>query len=378
MHITRHDLLQPGEPRERTLVVVFLRGGADGLTLVPAVGDDAYHAARPVLRVSAADALKLDDRFGLNPALGALMPHFAEGRLAIVHGAGSDDTTRSHFEAQDRMEHGGERGGGWLGRYLQALGPQGALSAVAIGTTRPESLRGAPGGAVIQTVRDFGIEADADTVARLGRLYANEPGSLGSAGRATLDAVHALRQMRAEPGTPENGARYPVSSFGRGLREVARLVKADLGMVATTIDMVGGGLGWDTHFVQSQAIPALMRELAEGIDAFWTDLGPARERVTLVCMTEFGRRVSENTSFGTDHGSGSVMMVLGDKLPSEGALSPGKVVAGWKDLSDATLIGPGDVPVTTDYRDVLAPVLRMHAPGIDLGAVFPERVVAAR
>lgn len=374
MHVARHDLLQPGEPTERTLVVVFLRGGADGLTLVPPVGDDAYHRARPVLRVPAADALRLDERFGLHPALAPLRPHIAEGRLAIVHGAGSDDTTRSHFEAQDRMEHGGEPGGGWLGRYLLASrrAPS-ALSAVAIGTTRPESLRGAPGGAVIQTVRDFGLEASPDAIARLERLYALEPGALGQAGKATLEAVRTLRELRAQADAPEHGARYPDSAFGRGLRETARLVKADLGMVATTIDMVGGGLGWDTHFVQAQAIPALMRELAEGIDAFWTDLGAARARVTLVCMTEFGRRVAENTSFGTDHGSGSAMFVLGEALPRTAALQPGRVVAGFGALEEGTLIGPGDVPVTTDYRAVLTPILQQHAPGIDVGAVFPAR-----
>jgi len=397
MRITRHDILETrsnGDPApERTLVTIFLRGGADGLTLVPPIADDAYHSARPSLRVRAEDAIRLDDRFGLNPALAALMPHIEDGRLAIIHGAGSDDTTRSHFAAQDRMEHGGDQGGGWLGRYLRARAAPAsaaptnatptsatspsALSAVAIGTTRPESLRGAPGGAVIQTVRDFGLDADPNVMERLGRLYAKAAGPIGAAGRSTLEAVHTLRAMRGADYVPERGAVYPDTSFGRGLREIARLVKADVGMVATTIDMIGGGLSWDTHFVQGQGIPTLMRELADGIDAFWTDLSAHRQRVTVVVMTEFGRRVRENTSLGTDHGAGSVMFVLDDGLGTRtrpgSPIIGGAVHAGFDALEEGTLIGPGDVPVTTDYRDVIAEVLRWHAPGIDLNAVFPGR-----
>jgi uncharacterized protein (DUF1501 family) len=375
MRIWRNDLMEAHGHAERTLVVIFLRGGADGLTLVPAVGDDHYHRARPVLGIRPENAIRIDDRFGLNPALRALEPMLKEGTLAVIHGAGSDDTTRSHFDAQDRMEHGGTRGGGWLGRYLLARGAsQSALAAVAIGTTRPESLRGAPGGAVIQTVRDFGLDANANFVERLAMLYAGEQGPLGAAGRSTLDAVNSLRQMRADPAPPEHGARYPASAFGRGMREIARLVKADLGMVATTIDMVGGGLGWDTHFVQGQAIGALMQELAEGMSAFWKDLGSSRERVTVVCMTEFGRRVAENTSFGTDHGAGGAMFVLDEDLPQADVIIPGGVYAGWHSLAEGNLVGPGDVPVTTDYRAVLAPILQKHRPGIEIATVFPETV----
>jgi uncharacterized protein (DUF1501 family) len=372
LKITRHDLLEHRDAAERTLVVIFLRGGADGLTLVPPMHDAAYYRARPVLHVPSQSCIKIDDRFGLNPALARFSRMLKDGTMAIVHGAGSDDTTRSHFEAQDRMEHGGERGGGWLGRYLQARGSaQSALAAVAIGTTRPESLRGAPGGAVIQTVRDFGFEADPNIIKRLEQLYAKEVGPLGEAGRSTLEAVRTLRDMRTDQSAPEHGARYPDTTFGRGMREIARLIKADLGMVATTINMEGG-LGWDTHFVQTQVIPSLIKELAEGVDAFWTDLGPRRDRVTVVCMTEFGRRVRENNSFGTDHGMGSAMFVLDEHLPAAGPIEPGKVHAGWPSLEDDQLVGPGDVPVTTDYRRVLMPFLTRNSPGADLTSVFPE------
>jgi uncharacterized protein (DUF1501 family) len=144
--ITRHDFLE-GEPRsDHVLVVVFLRGGADGLTLVPPTGDDAYYQARPMLAVKPEDAIDIDGYFSLNANLEALRKHYDAGDMACVHGAGTEDTTRSHFEAQDTMEHGGDVGSGWLARYLRARGPSAsALSAVAIGTTRPESLRGGAG-----------------------------------------------------------------------------------------------------------------------------------------------------------------------------------------------------------------------------------------
>jgi uncharacterized protein (DUF1501 family) len=155
--LTRHDFLDENAGTDRVLVVVFLRGGADGLTIVPPVGDDEYQKARPFLAVSAKDAIDLDGYFGLNPALAPLHNRFESGEMAIIHGAGSEDDTRSHFEAQDFMEHAGrDTGGGWLARYLRARGPvASALSAVAIGTTRPESLRGAPAGALLQTLSVF-------------------------------------------------------------------------------------------------------------------------------------------------------------------------------------------------------------------------------
>lgn len=373
--VRRHDLLQTEPVTAPVLVVVFLRGGADGLTLVPPVADDAYHRARPLLAVDTADAIDVDGYFALNPALGAMSKYLERGELAIVHGAGSEDGSRSHFEAQDTMEHGGAMAGsGWLARYLRAADPSpSALSAVAIGTTRPESLRGAPGAAVMQTIRDFGLEdADAAFLADLERLYARDVGvpGLAPAARATIEAVGRLRALRATPGEPQHGAVYPEGEFGRGLREIARLIRADIGLAATTIDLGG----WDTHFVQSRVIGGLMRELAGGVDAFLTDLGEAHRRVTVVVMTEFGRRLRENTSFGTDHGAGSAMMILG---AGAATASPGKVISAWRDLSDASLDDVGDVPASINYRDVLAPVLRLHAPGVDLGAVFPGYVLHA-
>jgi uncharacterized protein (DUF1501 family) len=365
--ITRRDFVEREPSGDHVLVVVFLRGGADGLTLVPPTGDDAYYRARPMLAVKRDDAIDLNGYFALNTHLRPLHKYFEAGELAIVHGAGTEDTTRSHFEAQDTMERGGNEGSGWLARYLRARdSTPSALSAVSIGTTRPESLRGAPAGAVMQTLRDFAFgEEDPALVDQLARLYAIQVGPLGQAARDTIEAVRRLRAIRATEDQPAHGAVYPETGFGRGLREIARLVRADVGLVTTTIDLGG----WDTHFVQSRIIDGLMGELASGIDAFLTDLGDDRRRVTIVAMTEFGRRVQENTSFGTDHGRGSVMMLLGAHDPLPGIA--GTITSGWSDLSPDNLDEVGDVPAAINYRDVMAPILTAHRPGLDLRRVFP-------
>jgi len=369
MRITRTDAIDPGfrasPAGERTLVVVFLRGGADGLTLVPPHGLDGYHRARPTLAVAKADVIDLDGVFGLNARMRALMPHWERGALRIVTGAGTADTSRSHFEAQDFLEHGGRGGAGWIARYLRARTPApGALGTVAIGTTLPESLRGAPGGVVLQRVNDFDLAGDDPRVlAALRGLYEADSTRIGAAGRATLEAERKLRELRGND--ESSGMRYPDTVLGRGLREIAKLVKADVGLVATTVDAVGGALGWDTHFLQGTAIGPLIEDLGDSIAAFLDDLGAWRSRVTLVAMTEFGRRVAENTSFGTDHGAGSVAFAIGDDLPMGGGLH-----RGFTALDAGDLIGPGDVPVTTDLRELILPILRQHAPESDLASVF--------
>lgn len=352
----------------RTLVVVFLRGGADGLALVPAVGDDAYHVARPTIGIDARDAIALDERFALHPRLGAIAPLFRDGALEIVHAVGSDDTTRSHFEAQDLMEHGGASAGGWLGRFLRArdAGAGGALSAVAMGQEFPESLRGAPSVAVMRTLDDFAIDAsDAPMLGALDALYRADANALGGrlapAARDTLAALRRIAELRAAPRRPRAGAVYPDDDFGHSLAEVARLIRGRVGLSVATLDLGG----WDSHFTQGTLIEPLMERLARGLAAFHADLGAAMMAgVSVVAMTEFGRRVAENASFGTDHGRGSVMFVLG------AGAQGGRVRSRWPGLESRFLDGPGDVPVTTDYREVLAPILRHHG-ARDANAIFP-------
>ena len=366
--MSRRDFLTLHQQTDRILVVVFLRGGADGLTLVPPIGDDRYYASRPTLAVKPREAIALNDYFAIHQSLRPLLPHYESGEMAIMHGCGSEDDSRSHFEAQDTMEHAGNHGSGWLGRYLRARpGVPSALSAVAIGTPRPESMRGAPSGAVLQSISDFALEGDnVELLEQLQRLYARAAGTLGTAGRDTVEAVRRLRRLRADYASVASDAMYPDTNFARGLREIARLIKAEIGLTATTIDLDG----WDTHFVQGQFIEGLMTTLAGGLDAFLRDLGSLRSRVDIAVMTEFGRRLGENTSFGTDHGTGGVMMLLGPAAQRSGL--GGTVTAGFPNLSEEHRDEFGDIPATLNYRDYLAPVLQLHTPGIDLRRVFPE------
>lgn len=353
---------------ERTLVVVFLRGGADGLALVPAVGDDAYHAARPRLRVRQIDATaRLDEVFALHPQLAPLHALYAGGEMAVVHAVGSEDTTRSHFEAQDLMEHGGVTGGGWLGRFLRYKPASGsrALAAIGFGTQFPEVLRGAPSATVLQSLDDFSLGDGSEAMLRsLEGLYRAEGGALGAAARDTVRALGRLEGIRGTAYRTSNGARYESDALAQSLKQAAQLIKARVGLEAVSIDVSG----WDSHFTQGTLIEPLMGQLALALLAFRHDLGDEMSRVTIVVMTEFGRRVAENASLGTDHGRGSVMFVLG------GGVRGGRVYGRWPGLSADVLEGPGDVAVTTNFRDVLAPVLARH--GVrDAGVmrrIFPE------
>lgn len=352
--------------RRQTLVAVFLRGGADGLNMVAPFEDDGYFKARPRIAIKKEDSIPLDDFFGLNPLLGELEAPYKDGHLAVVHAAGSEDATRSHFEAQDLMEHGGLLvPGGWLGRFLRALphGGTGPLSAIAVGRSVPECLRGAPASTVMESLETFSLGRKAERMtAALTRLYSLEHNALGRVATDTLGAMKRIEKLRAEEYVPANGAEYSHDEFSKGMEQVARLIKARVGLTSVSID-IGG---WDSHFVQSSVMDPLMPRLAKGLSAFYKDLGQEMENTTVVVMTEFGRRVYENASFGTDHGRGSVMFVMG------GGVKGGRVITQWPTLNDEILEGPGDLPVTTNYRDVLAPILSRFGVGAKMDKVFPD------
>ena len=358
---------------DRTLVVVFLRGAADGLTLVAPVQDDNYHRFRPRLAVKPGEVVALDGFFGLHPLLRPLEAAWKEGDLAIVHGVGGESDTRSHFEAQDLMEHGGVAAGGWLGRFLRARGPAASpLSAVALAPTLPECLSGAPAAAAFQSLREFSVgKVDEAFPRELRRLYERETGPLRTAAANTFEAIRRIEEIRADA-APEHGATYAEDdAFAQGLRQVAQLIKAGVGLQAASVDLTG----WDSHFTQETVMNPLMRRLAGGLAAFRQDLGPRMATATVVVMTEFGRRVAENSGFGTDHGRGSAMFVMGGGVRG-GHVWGGPMAQGpghWPGLKPEMLEGPGDLPVWNNYRDVLAPVLMRH--GLEAAAlrsVFPD------
>lgn len=356
----------------RTLIVVFLRGAADGLALVPPVEDEHYHRARPRLGLKPRDTVRLDDQFGLHPKLAPLETVWREGELAIVHACGSEDRTRSHFEAQDLMEHGGLVAGGWLARFLRVkpAAASGALTCVAVGKALPECLLGAPSVTVMQGLDEFALGGRTPAFrTQLERLYAMERGQLGAAARDTFAALVRIDAMRGSKYEPANGANYGRDDFSTGLSQLARLIKADVGLEAASIDLPG----WDSHFAQQGQVETLAARLATGLEAFRRDLGARMATTTVVVMTEFGRTVEENSAFGTDHGRGSTLFVLG------GGVRGGRMHGEWRGLKPDVLEkrgvfeGYGDLPVLNNYRDALAPVLARHgADAVGLAAVFPE------
>jgi uncharacterized protein (DUF1501 family) len=366
-----------------TLVCIFLRGGADTLNMLVPYGDDDYYRNRPTLAIprpsaSSNSAAKLDDFYGLHPKLAPLLPVFRQGRLGFVQAVGSDNPTGSHFETQDQIEHGEaygrSAGGGWLGRHLrgrvQPAVSAGALSAVAIGAALPESLRGAPAASAFFSVDEIQLPRSSGSpvlIAKaLGDLYATEVGLLADQGTETLRLLAKVETLRGRPYVPQAGAQYTDDGFGPALREIARIVKADLGLEVACVDLGG----WDTHFFQSAPIGGQagpMESLARGLAAFDADLAGYRDRVTTIVMTEFGRRLYENGSAGTDHGRGFAFFAMGERIQG------GTIHGDWPGLKEEpSLPGPGGMDVRIDYRSVLSEVLQCVTPGTDLQKVFPE------
>lgn len=368
-------------PGERTLVCVFLRGGADTLNLVVPYGDDDYYRNRPTLAIAhpskktADAAVRLDDFYAFHPKMAPLLPVYRAGRLGIVQAVGSDNPTGSHFEAQDQIEHGESYGhsigGGWLGRHLRTrLGESaGPLSGVAIGPTLPESLRGASAASAFHSVEEIHLPHSTgapDSVSRaLAAMYRTKVGVLGRQGRQTLDLLQKVESLRGKPYQPEGGAQYPADDFGSGLREIARLIKGEVGLEVACIDLGG----WDTHFFQGTTAglqAGLIDALSHGLAAFDADLQNHRDHVTTVVMTEFGRRLYENGSAGTDHGRGFALFALGAKI------NGGKVHGAWPGLKEEpTLPGPGGMEVRIDYRSVLSEILARAMGNTHLDQVFP-------
>ena len=384
-----------GAPREEghTLIHVFLRGGADTLNLLVPHADDRYYRLRPGLAVPLKEAIRLDDRYALHPMLRPLEAAWKEGRFGAVQSVGVDNTSGSHFECQDQMEHGDSMhatpaGGGWLGRVLRLSVEAGeeasALAAVAIGTALPESLRGAPAVSVLERIDDLviqsgrkksGEDADAGKVtAALRALYGAEVTLLGRRGVETLALFEKVAALQGNTEGPANGAVYPKDRFGEGLREIARLVKARLGVRVACIDLPG----WDTHFFQGGATgqqAQRIQVLAEGLAALEKDLLGQAGSYTVMVTTEFGRRIYENASLGTDHGRGFAFLALG------GRVRGGRVLGGWpmqaeEDLNVNTP-GPGGLHAETDYRRVFAEVLRGCFPAVEVGRVFPGAELGA-
>ncbi|RMH20423.1 MAG: DUF1501 domain-containing protein [Gemmatimonadetes bacterium] len=391
-----------GEGRRKTLICIFQRGAVDGLSMVVPFAEPAYYRVRRSIQIAqprrGADdtALDLDGRFGLHPALEPLLDLYRRSEMAVVHAAGSPHPTRSHFDAQDFMETATpgvkSTGDGWLNRVLQdtscpdcsgrtlddpaahaadhavgqvAMASVPALRGIAMGSALPRSLAGAHPALAIPDLEALGVAGGDPMEQAFQRLYRGEGGDEVTS--AADDAFEALRILRGtDPARyePANGAEYPRSDFGRSLRQIAQLIKADVGVEIAFADLGG----WDTHVGQGGARGQLanrLGELARGIRALYDDLGDRMEDVVILTMSEFGRTVAENGSGGTDHGHANCMFALG------GGVRGGAVLGDWPGLEPEQLYEGRDLAVTTDFRDVFAEVVSGHLGAKHLERVFP-------
>ena len=368
-----------GRGRRKTLVVVFQRGACDGLNTVVPYGEALYQTLRPTIAIPAPRggdkdaALDLDGHFGLHPALAPLLPSFQDGSLAVVHAVGSPDTTRSHFDAQDFMESGtpGVKSteDGWMNRHLQCTPEPEAtpFRAVSLTPTLPRSLAGRAPAVAMANINGFNLRpaAGAGVARGFEDMYAGAVQDvLHGTGQETFEAIAFLK--KSDPGryTPAPGALYPRGPYGDSLKQIAQLVKADVG-VEMAFTEVGG---WDHHAaeggVQGQ-LAVRLREFGQTLAAFQRDLGERMQDVVLVTLTEFGRTVRENGNRGTDHGHASVSFVMG------GGVRGGQVHGRWPGLAPDRLYEGRDLAITTDFRDLLGEVLVRHMGARDLAKVFP-------
>jgi uncharacterized protein (DUF1501 family) len=355
--------------RGDVLVVIFLRGAADALNIIVPHGEQAYYVTRPTLAVARPDdtkapkverALDLDGFFGFHPLLYPLIPIWEQGHLAPIHACGAPDESRSHFKAMELMERGVEDNhgpaSGWINRHLTTLktGNGSPLRAVGLGEAAQRSLQGAVPVSALRSISDFHLAGDRKVEslmqAGLSSLYGTED-PLGVLGQETLRILRTLETLSPDTYIGQTSTAYPDSEFGTGLRQIAMLVKAQVGLEVAAIDLGG----WDTHFAQGTNQGLLHEDLAD-----------YHSKLSVVVMTEFGRRLKENASLGTDHGHGGFILLMGGNVV-------GNTIHGrWPGLERHQLFGPGDLAVTTDYRDVLSEVCKTRLNNGAIGQIFPE------
>jgi uncharacterized protein (DUF1501 family) len=380
--LVRSVMAQTATTPGKRLVVVFQRGAADGLNVVVPYREPNYYAMRSTIAIPQNQVLDLDGFFGLHPSLAAFKPLYDQGHLAVVHAAGSPDMSRSHFDAQDYMEAGtpGVKSteDGWLNRALQSEDlrhrrEHTAFRALALGSAVPRTLAGKIPAIALSNVNNFAVGGSnqnrgpvpSPAAAAFEAMYDDSGDRIFHAsGEETFEAVKMLRAANPAQYQPGPGVDYPTSEFGNNMKQIAQLLKADLGVEAAFTD-VGG---WDTHQNQGGVNGQLadrLRDFSSTIAAFWRDLGDSAESVTLVTMSEFGRTARQNGTGGTDHGHANVMFVLG------GQVKGGRVYGRWPGLDNDQLNEGRDLTVTTDFRQVLGEVVSKTIGANNLELVFP-------
>jgi uncharacterized protein (DUF1501 family) len=377
--LARTAFAQGRSGRTKQLIAIFQRGAVDGLNVVVPFGEGDYYQARPSIAIPRPGSgdnavIDLDGFFGFNPRLQPLKRFWDAHQLAIVHACGSPDATRSHFDAQDYMETGTpgmkSTADGWLNRYLQTRPVESAtpFRAVALTGQVPRMLQGSSPALALSQIGQFGIRAGQSTElanASFEALYASAADRvLNGTGREAFDAIKMLKTNDPLKYEPEHGADYPRSPFGQALKQIAQLIKANVGIEVAFAD-VGG---WDTHVNQGAGqgqLAGRLDDFSRSIAALVTDLGDRMADTVVLTMSEFGRAVGENGNRGTDHGHGNAMMILG------GGVRGGRVHGKWPGLSREHRFEGRDLAVTTDFRDVFGEIVVRHLGVADARPIFP-------
>lgn len=369
--------------RNKILVCIFQRGAMDGLMAVCPFNDPYLRAARPDLFMSPARngtgraLMDLDGSFGLHPAMQAFEPLFREKRLAIVHGMGSPNNTRSHFDAQDYMESGTpfskSTASGWLNRAAGLLGHDASpFRAVSLTPAMPRSLYGDQPALAIHDLKDFALQSkgtpvDLSTTAQSFESLYDQTSSalLKQTGKESFEAMKMLRQVQTGRYTPAPGVVYPATALGASLRQIAQLIKMDVGLEVAFAESGG----WDTHFNQGTGNGAFARnaqDFSNSIAAFWADLAVRQDDVTILTMTEFGRTVKQNGTRGTDHGRASCSFIIGNDVRG------GLVHGAMQPLAVENLEDGRDLAVTTDFRGIFSEVAGVHLAIQNNRVLFPD------
>lgn len=360
--------------RKKVLVAIFQRGAADGLNIVIPHGERRYYDLRPTISIPRPSAgvapedavVDLDGFFGLHPSLASLKPLWQQQRLAIVHAAGSPDPTRSHFDAQDYMESGtpGLKAttDGWLNRAMPiATGKPSPVRAISLGPALPRTLRGAQNAIAVENLNNFTVRDSAADKALRSMYSSTNDQVLNGTGRETFEAVSLLQSIQKTPYQPGAGANYPKGRFADSMKQIAQLIKADVGVEVAFAD-IGG---WDHHVNEAGQLKNVLGEFGNSLAAFYQDLGDRMEDVVIVTMSEFGRTAKENGNRGTDHGHANVMFVMG------GPVQGGKVYGKWPGLAPEQLNEERDLALTTDFRDILSEAVYSHLGNRSINSVFP-------
>ena len=366
---------QAAQTKRKVLVTIFQRGAVDGLNMIVPFGEKAYYQARPSIAIpqpgQTSGALDLDGFFGMHPRMASLQPYFKRGELAIVNATGSHDPTRSHFDAQDYMESGTpglkSTRDGWLNRYLHAKEHEEASAFRAVSLTQqlPRALQGQAPALAIDQLGRFGVRAgEAGEMMQSSfeaQYAAAADAMLRPTGKEAFDAIKQLQSVDIAKYTPQNGAVYPNSGYGQALKQIAQLIRANMGLEVAFAESGN----WDHHANEGPAIANRLDDFASGIAAFAQDLGDKMADVVVLTMSEFGRTVAENGARGTDHGHGNAMLLLG------GNGKGGKLYGQWPGLEREQRYEGRDLAITTDFRDVFSEALTGHLGARDTDRVFP-------